>query len=97
MQIYTQELHCFASLPVTCLFFLLLLLLYRQCCCCRSFSGVPRTLYLLAESGSSDVTLISAGATKSNRMISKTLDTQAENKIELEVKLPKISQSCFLE
>lgn len=45
-------------------------------------------VYLLAESGSSDVTLISAGATKSNRMISKTLDTQAENKIELAVKLP---------
>lgn len=45
-------------------------------------------MYLLAESDSSDVTLSSAGATRSNRMIRKTLDTQAENKIELAVMLP---------
>lgn len=32
-------------------------------------------VYLLAESDSSDVTLSSAGATRSNRMIRKTLDT----------------------
>ena len=32
-------------------------------------------VYLLAESDSFDVTLSSAGATRSNRMIRKTLDT----------------------
>ena len=45
-------------------------------------------VYLLAESDSFDVTLSSAGATRSNRMIRKTLDTYAENKIELAVMLP---------
>lgn len=45
-------------------------------------------MYLLAESDSSDVTLSSAGATRSNRMIRKTLDTYAENKTELAVMLP---------